>query len=28
MMRLDGDEMQQDEFRTVGGLINIISAKV
>jgi acyl carrier protein len=27
-MRLDGDEMQEDEFRTVGGLINIISAKV
>lgn len=27
-MRLDGDEMQQEEFRTVGGLINILSAKV
>lgn len=27
-MRLDGDEMQQEEFRTVGGLINIITAKV
>lgn len=26
-MRLDGDEMQQEEFRTIGGLINIIEAK-
>lgn len=26
-MRMDGDEMQQEEFRTIGGLINIIVAK-
>lgn len=27
-MRFVGDEMQQEEFRTIGGLINILSAKV